>query len=261
MISLSAVFSQRYTLVAMSRCFLHLLIFLPTAYCLLPTAVAAQLPSLFRGVVVADPAEGGSGSPLGIRVVSVEEASQAYLADLRPEDIIVQINDAPIRSIDEFAVVSQTLKGHVIKAKALVLRNGQPRELLVHLYSYPLLRHWNLSFIPEHDVRFAEPRAGVSYWTNLGRGFETAGNLEQALNASLNALHNEPTNLDVALKTSELLWGIAQVRLEEHDVSEALMTIQQATVMLERLFEQPLNEAQLESVKVQLEDTLQALRR
>ena len=40
-------------------------------------AAEGQLPSLFRGVVVAE-------GPVGVRVVRVEETSQAYLADLRP---------------------------------------------------------------------------------------------------------------------------------------------------------------------------------
>ena len=49
------------------------------------TVHAKGWPSLFRGVVVAD-------SQVGIRVVRVEDASQAHLADLRPEDIIVRVN-------------------------------------------------------------------------------------------------------------------------------------------------------------------------
>jgi len=218
------------------------------------------LPSLFRGIVVADPADGGTGSPRGVRVVSVEDTSQASLADLRPEDIIVRINDAPVTSIDEFAVTSRALQRSAIKATVLVLRNGQPRELLVHLYSYPILRQWSLSFVPEHDMRFAEPRAGVAYWARMGRGFETAGNLEQALNAYLNALHNDPTQVDVALKASELLWRLAQARLKDRRLPDALMAIQQGTVLLGRLFDHPLDDAQLQAVKSHLEDTLETLR-
>ena len=90
------------------------------------TSLAAQLPSLFRGVVVAD-------SPLGVRVVSVEEGSQASLADLRPEDIIVRVEAREVHSIDEFAALSATLKGHAASATVLVFRNGAPRELTLRL--------------------------------------------------------------------------------------------------------------------------------
>ena len=224
------------------------------------TLFAGQLPSLFRGVVVADPADGEADNPIGIRVVSVEASSQAFLADLRPEDIIVQINDTPIRSIDEFAVASQTLKGNSTKATVLVLRHGQPRRLNLHLYSFPILRDWDLTFIPEHDIRFADTKAGLDYWARLGRGFETAHNLEQALNAHLNALHNEPTNLDVALKVLELLLRIAHVKLKAQQVPEAFVALQQSTTLLERVFDHPLSSSQLQLIRRQLEEVLQVLR-
>src|SRR3989338_7427417 len=82
----------------------------------------SKLPSLFRGVVVAD-------SPLGVRVVSVEEQSQASLADLRPEDVIVQINQTAVHSIDEFAALSSALRGRAMQAAVVALRRGQPRQL------------------------------------------------------------------------------------------------------------------------------------
>ena len=225
------------------------------APCLTPhaPAYAAQLPSLFRGVVVADGA-------LGARVVSVEDASQAFLADLRPEDAIVRINDTPVKNVDDFALASQALKGQAIRAAVRVLRNGQPRELVVHLYSYPILRRWELSFVPEHDIRFGDAGAGVAYWTRMGRGFETAGDVEHALNAYLNALHNDPTQVDVAVKACELLWRLAQARLKEPRLSDALMAIQEATVLLGKLFDQPLDEAQLHVLKSRLQETLQTFR-
>ena len=263
--------SQRFvrTQLALLLCFL--------APCPLPLAPswAAQLPSLFRGVVVANDAP-------GVRVVSVEEDSQAALADLRPEDIIIRINDTPLRTIDEFAVVSQALKHSATKgltlrvsalpsatppdggvpasvASVIILRNGEPRELLVHLYSYPVLRRWDLTFVPDHDIRFAEAKAGVAYWMRLARGFETAGRLDQALNATLNALHNDPGDLDVALKASELLSRIARAKLTAHQLGEALIAIQEGTILLGKLFDQPLDEAKLQAIKSQLEATLQAL--
>ncbi len=199
-------------------------------------------------------------NPLGVRVVSVEEYSQAYLVDLRPEDVIVQINDATVRSIDEFAVISQALKGQATKATIRLLRGGQPLELILHLYSMPILRQWNLAFVPEYEFRFADPKAGREYWVRLGRGFEMVGNLELVLNAYLNALHNDPAQIDLALKAAGLLWKLAQVRLSAAQLPEALMALQQGTTLLERLFDQPLTASQLEMVKAQLEETVKTLR-
>ena len=214
--------------------------------------VAGQWPSLFRGVVVAN-------SALGVRIVSVEEQSQAALCDVRAEDVIVQINGLAVHTIDEFAVLSEGLKGKVLKTALIVLRNGQPRELIVHLYSWPLLHQWELSFVPEHDMRFAEPSAAVSYWSNLGRGFDTAGQLERALNAYLNALHTDPGNLDLALNASDLLWRIGQQRMREHRLQASVEALQQATVILTHAFDQPLTAEQMQQVKSQLQHTIDAL--
>ena len=219
----------------------------------LPAVFASQLPSLFRGVVVAD-------HVLGVRVISVEEFSQGQLADLRPEDIIMQVNGTPVRSIDEFAVLSQSLKGTALKATVLLLRHGQPREILLHLYSYPVLRHWDLAFVPEHDVRFADPHAGREYWMRMGRGFEIAHHVELALNAYLNALHNDPTQVDVALKVSDLLWSIAQARLDAKQLPEALTALEQGTRLMHRLFDEPLQAEALERMKVQLQHTVTLLK-
>ncbi len=215
---------------------------------------AGPLPSVFRGVVVVD-------SSLGVRVLSVEDSSQAFLADLRSGDVIVRINDAPIRTIDEFAVQSQTLKGRATKATVVVLRNGQPHQLLLHLYSYPILRHWDLVFVPDHDIRFAEPKAGREYWMRMARGFETAGDQEHMLNACLNALHNDPTQVDIAAKAADVLWRIAQHRLDAHDLSGALTALQQGTLLLNRLFDHPLDPEQLQAIKGNLEHTLAMIQR
>ena len=219
----------------------------------LGSAFAAQLPSLFRGVVVVD-------HPPGVRVVSVEERSQAFLLDLRPEDVVVQINGEAVKTIDDFAVLSQHLKGRSTKAAVLILRNGEPQELLVHLYSVPVLRQWGLSFVPEHDLRFVDPTAAVKYWTRLARGLRDAKDLERALNAVLNALHHDPDNLELAIQASDLLWAIARQRLAAQRFPQAFTSIQHATTLLQDLFHHPLTEAQLEQVRAQLQETLAALR-
>ena len=214
---------------------------------------SAQLPSLFRGVVVADSSE-------GVRVISVEESSQASFADLRPEDVIVQLDAKPVKTIDEFARVSQDLKGRAIKASVVVVRNGEPRELILHLYSYPVLRQWDLTFVPEHDIRFADPEVGAQYWMRLGRGFLIADKPEPALNAYLNALHNDPRQLDAALHVAKLLLEITQARLKDHRLPEALVAFKQGAIVLQHLFEQPLASEQLAAIKTQLEQTLVVLK-
>ena len=211
-----------------------------------------KLPSLFRSVVVAD-------SPLGVRVVSVEDGSQASLADLRPEDVIVQINDTVLHSIDEFATLSAALRGRAMQARVLAVRRGQSRQLSVHLYSYPVLRTWGLTFAPEYDFRFADPKVGVAYWTRMGRGFETARQSEAALNAYLNALHNEPTNVEAAVKAAQLLWEVARQHLEAKRLPQGVAALQQGAAFLERLFEYPLDAPTLQLLKHQLNETVQLL--
>jgi len=199
-------------------------------------------------------------SELGIRVINVEETSQAALADLRPEDIIVRVNETSLRSIDEFSTFSERLRGSAINATVLVIRNGQPVHLRVHLYSYPVLRRWGVSFLPEHDIRFADSQTGLAYWKRLGRGFETAGDFDKSLDAYLNGLHNDPEQLDVALTVSELLWHIAHRHLQAQRLAEALKALQDEMLILERLFNEPLSTEQLEQIKAQLEGTIRLLR-
>ena len=230
-----------------------LLLFLGSWVSGLGSVAAGPLPSLFRGVVVVD-------HPLGVRVVSVEESSQAALADLRSDDVLVQLNDTAIKTIDEFAMVSLALRGQAVKARVVVLRDGQPRELFVHLYSYPLLRQWELYFVPEHDLRFIEPKAGLAYWLRLARGLETAHDPEPALNAYLNALHQDPAQLDVAVQAEELMWEMARARLAQHRLPDALAALEQGTTLLRHLFDHPLDGVQLELVKHQLQETLALLR-
>lgn len=224
-----------------------------TADCLLPAGFAAELPSLFRGVVIAD-------SEAGVRVVSVEESSQAYLADLRPEDVIVRVQETELRTIEDFAALSTALKGQAVSATVLVFRNGAPRELTLHLYSYPVLRAWGLEFIPQHDVRFAEPQTGLAYWVRLGDGFTRADKPAEAVDAYLNGLHNVPDDAPTALKVSELLVRISRERLSSGDLAEGTAQLNRALKVMNGLFAHPLSTEQLESVKRQLTDSLAALR-
>ena len=217
------------------------------------TLSAAELPSLFRGVVIAD-------SEAGVRVVSVEESSQASLADLRPEDVIVRVQETELRTIEDFAALSTALKGRAASASALVFRNGAPHELTLHLYSYPVLRAWGLEFIPQHDVRFAEPPTGLAYWVRLGDGFTRADKPAEAVDAYLNGLHNVPDDAPTALKVSELLVRISRERLAAGELSDGIAQLHQALLVMKGLFARSLSTEQLESVKRQLTDSLAALR-
>lgn len=217
------------------------------------TAVAASLPSLFRGVVVAD-------DPGGVRVVSVEDFSQAYQADLRTGDLILRVDQTELHSIDEFATLSAALKGHARSVTLLVFRQGMPRTLLLHLYSYPILREWKIEHLPDHDIHFAEPDTGRAYWMRMGRGFEEAGNPREALHAYLNALHNVPTDPATALKVITLLSQLSRERLEAGDLAEGMRRLRDALTMMDRLFEYPLSEEDLQALRRHLRDTLTVLR-
>jgi len=219
----------------------------------LSAVTAAQLPSLFRGIVVAD-------AEPGVRVVSVEESSQAYEADLRPDDIVLRVQETEIRSIDEFALLSNTLKGRAAPTKLLVFRNGLPRELVLHLYSYPILQAWAIEVVPDHDLRFAQPHTGRDYWMRMGRGFEGAGKDPEALNAYLNALHQMATDRDAAGKAAELFLRVGERRLRDGALHEGLSSLRQALVILEKLFDEPLSDDRLRAVKEQLDRAVAALR-
>ena len=199
-------------------------------------------------------------SQLGVRVVSVEESSQAYLADLRPEDIIVRIDGKEIRSIDEFAVISSALKGRATVTNLLIFRNGTPKQLSVYLYSYPILHEWGLEFVPNYELRFAQPYTGREYWFRLGRGFEEVGKSSEALNAYLNALHQVPTDTAIAFKISRLFTLMSQERLKGGALAEGVALLRQAVVTMQKLFDYPLTNEQLQSIKSQLETTLRILR-
>lgn len=218
-----------------------------------PPVRAAQLPSLFRGVVLAD-------SALGVRVISVQEGSQAALADLRPEDIIVRVGEREIGTIDAFAAVSAAMKGRSVRTTLVVFRNGEPRELRLHLFSYPVLDAWGIEAIPDHDLRFAEPRVGFEYWGRLGRGFEEAGKRAEALNAYLNALHHHPDDAATAFHVSALCLGESRAQLQHHELAAGLATLRQGLLVMERLFNFPLSDAQLGTLRAELAATLEALR-
>jgi len=217
-----------------------------------PLADAGELPSLFRGVIVAD-------SPIGVRVVSVEESSQAGLADLRPEDIIVGVLGEEIHSIDAFAALSKALKGHASIATVVIFRNGTPRELTLHLYSYPILRAWSLEFIPDYDLRFAQPEIGLEYWKRLGRGFEDAQKPEAGLDAYLNGLHLVPMDADAAFHAAVLESRISQQRFRDHQTADGLTALRRGIALMEKLFDAPLSDAQLQLIKNELQATVTTL--
>ncbi len=210
-------------------------------------------PSLFRGVVASD-------GEAGVRIVSVDPESQAWLADLRPEDVIVRIGEADVKTIEDFSTISAALKGTTDHAEVVVFRNGAPRRINLHLYSYPVLKVWGVEFIPNFEMRFGDPSAGRDYWTRLARGFTEVGNKEEALDATLNALHNLPGDPQTALAACEGYFQLAQDRLAEQAIMPALTYLGAALSMAEKLFAYPLSEQELQRIKSQLNATLSSLR-
>jgi hypothetical protein len=206
-------------------------------------------------------------APIGVRVVSLEEASQAALADLRPNDVIVRVEAEEVRSLEQFARISRRLKGRAAATQLLVFRQGLPRELSLHLYSYPLLREWGLEFVPDHDLRFAEARLARDYWARLSRGFAEAGKPDEALHASLNALHADTGDAGTALTAAVLSFRIAQEALRapaspagRRELPRAIVALQRALTLMERLVERSLGDAQYQGLRDQLAETLRALR-
>ncbi len=226
--------------------------FLVTSHYPLATVFAGQLPSLFRGVVV-------TNSSLGVRVVSVDEESQAARADLRPDDIILRIHDQEVHSIDEFATLSTALRGWAEQITLMIFRDGTPHELKLHLYSYPILRAWGVEFVPDDNFRFAQPPLGLEYWSRLGRGFETAGRPNEALNAYFNALHNVPDDVSMATKVAALSSQIGQQRIHDGALSDGITHLRQALAIMQKLFDYPLTDAQLQTIRDQLRATVKAL--
>ena len=217
------------------------------------TLNADQLPSVFRGLIVAD-------SPLGVRIVSVETGSQAEQADVRPQDVVVSIDGREVHSIDDFAQLSAALKGQARAVAVLVFRNGSPHTLSLHLYSYPLLRAWGLEFVPDFDLRFAQPEIGRDYWARQGQGFEVAGKLPQALDAYLNALHQMPQDVPTAMHLVGLWLELSRQQFAAKQTAAGVKSLHQAVQVLQKLFDYPLSDAQLEAVKLQLQHTLDVLR-
>ena len=68
------------------------------------------------------------GRESGIEVVEVVEESPAARAGLRPEDLIVELNGAPVQTVDD---IQKLMVGELIGAQvhARVLREGSEREL------------------------------------------------------------------------------------------------------------------------------------
>ena len=142
-----------------------------------------------------------------------------------------------------------------------MFRNGTPQQLSLHLFSYPILRGWGIEFIPDYDLRFAQPEIGLDYWRRLGRGFEEANKPDEALDAYLNGLHNVPADVATALKISELSSRISQERLDHGDLTAGIGALTQSLTVMEELFDYPLTDEQLRTIKGRLTETLQVLRR
>ena len=68
------------------------------------------------------------GRSSGVEVVEVVEGSPAGEAGLRPEDLIVELNGAPVTAVEDLQrlMVAELIDTPV---RARILRNGEEREL------------------------------------------------------------------------------------------------------------------------------------
>jgi serine protease Do len=70
---------------------------------------------------------GSLGRPHGVEIVEVVEGSPADRAGLRPEDLIVELNDTPVEGVDDIQrLMVAELIGTSVRAR--VLRNGREIE-------------------------------------------------------------------------------------------------------------------------------------
>ena len=211
------------------------------------------MPSLFRGVVVANAAPGAL-------VVTVDEESTAYAGGLRQGDIILLINGASVASIDDFAAQSRRMTGKTTEATLQITRGGRPVELLVSLFSQRLLEAWGERFVPNLELRFRDPQAGYTYWWSEGQRIARDHRTSLAIEALETALHYQPEHADAALALAEQWNLLAQARLADHRNDQGVAALQHAVNLYQRLLAKGVTAEQLTQVKTQLQQLVGTLK-
>ncbi len=212
-----------------------------------------RLPSLFRGVVVAD-------AKPAVVVVTIDEESAAYAGGLRSGDVITTVEGQTIASMEAFARQSQRLAGTVAELKLTVQRAGQSAELLLSLFSARLLEVWGERFVPNLELRFREPSAGYAYWNAEAHRAIRAQRAAPAIEALETALHYQPDHLDTALSLAGQWNLLAQSQFVEHHHAQGIASLQHAINLYQRLLTKGIAQDQLVEVKAQLQRLVDALK-
>lgn len=212
------------------------------------------MPSLFRGVVVAD-------AKPGALVVSVDEEAIAYAGGLRPGDVILIINGTPIASIDDFAAQSRRISGKMTEATLKIERAGRSVELLVSLFSQRLLEAWGERFVPNLELRFRDPKAGYAYWWSEAQRLTRERRASLAIEALETALHYQPEHADAVLLLAEQWSQLAQSRFAGRRNDQGVAALQHAVNLYQRLLAQGATTEQLAQVKAQLQQLVTTLGR
>ena len=249
---LRVVFFPRRLLEKTTRSFFLLGVMLSSAS--LVMAAETKMPSLFRGVVVAD------ATP-GARVLSVDEESIAYAGGLRPGDVILLMHGASIASIDDFAAQSQRIGGKTTEVVLKIERAGRPVELLVSLFSPRLLEAWGERFVPNLELRFRDPKAGYTYWWGEGRRLARERRTSLAIEALATALHYQPDRAETALLLAGQWNLLAQSRFAGRRNDQGVAALQHAVNLYQRLLAKGATAEQLQQVKAQLQPLVHTLGR
>jgi membrane-associated protease RseP (regulator of RpoE activity) len=211
------------------------------------TVAADELPSLFRGVTV------GEGQP-GVRVVFMKEDAFALAAGIRAGDYLVAIDGAPVDSLDDFAAVSNSLRGQQTDVMVTMVRGGTRVHAEISLLSPVVREAWGIVFIPDYSLRFVEPTAGHHYWSRRARQQLLRREHQEAMRSLLNVLHYAPDAYDEALALGETMVKQGRQLWDVGDTTAALGVMQQAVMFYDQASQKPLSSRQWTRVKRMLQE-------
>lgn len=216
------------------------------------TVAAEEWPSLFRGTTV------GEGQP-GVTVVFLRDDAFALYAGLRAGDHIVAIDEEPVNSLDDFAVMSRALAGKRTDVPVTVVRAGARITATLSLESPTVRSAWGLAFIPDYSLRFVDPKAAKRYWSDRGAKELLDGHDVVAMRSLLNALHYAPESYDVALALCESVMRQGETLWKEGQRAEALGVLKQAMALYRQAATKPLTAQHWARIKRSLQQLLRTL--
>ncbi len=224
-------------------------------FCLWWTSLSAwaQVPmgqlDLMEGIEVKE-------SAVGVQVVSVREDSQAYGAGVRVGDRIIRMGETAVSTVSEFEQLAWNT-AEADKVTLLAYRHSEPQTFEVHRFSYPVLARWGFALKPNLELRFGEADIGSYYWIKQAITWETAEDWSQAIYAYLNALHHKPDQVHVVIRVAELYARLGDGLLTTSS-KDALDNYTKSIHLLNRLFDENLDTAQLKRVRDLLKSAILA---